>query len=199
MNYDITNKAELDAWMNERMRLGHDMAAVKSAPPEGMTYDDGTPVKNPINVAWVDQQTGERIAIEWGSVESEQTNPPSFQERVRPWLLECFGEIIAGDRKERNHRFLEESLELVQACGCTREEAVQLVDYVYGRPVGETAQEVGGVMVTLAALCLAQGIDMHDAGEVELTRINQPEIVKKIRAKQAAKPKFSPLPGPSAS
>ena len=117
-----------------------------------------------------------------------------FQQRVQPWLLECFGAEIAADRMERNHRFLEESLELVQSLGCTASEAHQLVGYVFGRPVGDPPQEVGGVMVTLAALCLASGLDMHDAGEVELVRISVPEIVAKIRAKQAAKPKHSPLP-----
>ena len=115
-----------------------------------------------------------------------------FQKRVQPWLLACFGEMIAGDREERNHRFIEEALELVQACGCTASEAHQLVDYVFARPVGEKAQEVGGVMVTLAALCLAQGLDMAAAGETELARIWTK--VEQIRAKQAAKPKHSPLP-----
>lgn len=119
---------------------------------------------------------------------------PTFQQRVQPWLLECFGAEIAADRVERNHRFLEESLELVQALGCTASEAHQLVDYVFGRPVGDPPQEVGGVMVTLAALCLANALDMHGAGEVELARISAPELVAKIRAKQAAKPKHSPLP-----
>jgi len=106
--------------------------------------------------------------------------------------MECFGEMIAGDREERNHRFIEEALELVQACGCTASEAHQLVDYVFARPAGEKAQEVGGVMVTLAALCLAQGLDMAAAGETELARIWTK--VEQIRSKQAAKPKYSPLP-----
>lgn len=118
---------------------------------------------------------------------------PTFQARVQPWLMECFGPMIAGDREERNHRFLEEALELVQACGCTAHEAHQLVDYVFGRPVGERGQEVGGTMVTLAALCLAQHLDMHAEAERELARINTPETTAKIRAKQAAKPKHSPL------
>lgn len=120
---------------------------------------------------------------------AEQT----FQPRVHPWMIACFGELISGDRQERNHRFLEEALELVQACGSTAGEAHQLVDYVYGRPVGEAAQEVGGVMVTLAALCLAHSMNMHDAGETELARIWTK--VEQIRAKQAAKPSMSPLPG----
>ncbi len=122
---------------------------------------------------------------------------PSFQERVQPWLMTCFGEMIAGDREERNHRFLEEALELVQACGCTVSEAHQLVDYTFGRPIGDAPQEVGGVMVTLAALCLANDLDMHAAGWVELNRIWGK--VEAIRIKQAAKPKHSPLPAAAAS
>ncbi|KOX55139.1 hypothetical protein ADL19_13525 [Streptomyces purpurogeneiscleroticus] len=116
----------------------------------------------------------------------------SFQFRVQPWMMACFGEMIAGDREERNHRFLEEALELVQACGCTADEARQLVDYVFGRPVGEKGQEVGGVMVTLSALCLAQDLDLHREAEIELARIWTK--VEQIRAKQAAKPRYSPLP-----
>lgn len=103
--------------------------------------------------------------------------------------------MIAGDREERNHRFLEEALELVQACDCTADEAHKLVDYVYGREVGDPPQEVGGVMVTLAALCLANEMDMHKCGEIELNRITQPEMVEKIREKQKRKPSMSPLPG----
>lgn len=124
---------------------------------------------------------------------SEQQGAP-FQSRVRPWMLECFGAEIASDRVERNHRFFEEASELVQACGMTASEAHQLVDYTWSRPIGEPNQEAGGVMVTLAALCLANGLDMHVAGETELARISKPDMVIRIRAKQAAKPKHSPLP-----
>jgi NTP pyrophosphatase (non-canonical NTP hydrolase) len=114
-----------------------------------------------------------------------------FQKRVQAWLHACFGVEISSDKKERNHRFLEEAIELVQSCSCTREEAHMLVDYVYGRPVGEMNQEVGGVMLTLAALCQAQGMDMQVNGETELSRVWTK--VDQIRAKQAAKPKNSPL------
>ena len=47
-------------------------------------------------------------------------------------------------------------------------------------------------MVTLAALCLANGLNMHEAGEIELKRIWTK--VEQIRAKQAAKPRGSALP-----
>lgn len=125
------------------------------------------------------------------AITSEVAQAP-FQSRVQPWMLECFGAEIAADKIERNHRFFEEATETVQANGMTRSEAHQLVDYTFDRPVGELHQEIGGVMVTLAALCLASGQDMHAAGETELARIWTK--VEAIRAKQAAKPKHSPLP-----
>jgi hypothetical protein len=119
----------------------------------------------------------------------------NFQKRVMLWLDICFTPEIAYVASERNHRFLEEALELVQANNCTKEEALKLVDYVFDRPVGEFKQEVGGVMVTLAALCGIMGTDMHADGEVELLRINRPETIQKIRRKQLTKPSSSPLPG----
>lgn len=116
----------------------------------------------------------------------------SFLIRVGEWLLACFGGKIADDKTERSHRFAEESLELVQALGCTKEEVLKLVDYVFNRPLGEPSQEVGGVLVTLAALCRANKIDMNLAGETELKRVWK--NIDKIREKQANKPQFSPLP-----
>ncbi|WP_063778208.1 hypothetical protein [Burkholderia cepacia] len=129
----------------------------------------------------------------------ERSDAPSFQSRVQEWMLTCFGAAISADRNERNDRFYEEAGELAQARGMTREEAHVLVDYTWSRPVGEARQEVGGVMVTLAALCSANDLDMQAAGEAELARINVPSTIEKIRAKQAAKPKHSPLPAVSPS
>ena len=116
----------------------------------------------------------------------------SFQRRVWQWIVACFPESAHRDIGERNHRFLEEALELAQANGCTMEEAYQLVGYVFDRPSGDPRQEAGGVMVTLAALCNAVEIDMNDAGEHELDR-NWARI-DRIRQKQAAKPHGSALP-----
>ncbi|WP_454731875.1 MULTISPECIES: hypothetical protein [Cupriavidus] len=147
----------------------------------GGRFDDGTAMDR-----------AEECRAELRALLAAEQPGTTFQSRVEPWMLACFGAEIAADTEERNHRFLEEALELVQACGATASEAHQLVDYVYGRPVGDKHQEVGGVMVTLAALCLAQGLDMHAAGETELARIWTK--VEQIRAKQAAKPKHSPLP-----
>jgi hypothetical protein len=69
----------------------------------------------------------------------------------------------------------------------TQEQAHAMVDYVYGRPVGEPVQEVGGVEVTLAALCDASGIDKDEAAETELTRISNDAVIARIREKQAGK------------
>lgn len=116
----------------------------------------------------------------------------NYQSRIKDWLIACFGEPIASDKEERSHRFLEEALELSQSVGLTKPEAYELVDYVFSRPVGETYQEVGGVMVTLAAFCLAHNLNMEEEGERELERVWTK--LDMIRAKQASKPKNSPLP-----
>lgn len=116
----------------------------------------------------------------------------SYQHRVGTWLEACFPPEVRRDRQERNHRFLEEALELAQANGCSREDALALVEYVFHRPVGEPQSEVGGVLVTLASLCSALGIDMDEAGDRELKR--NWDRIELIRAKQAAKPHGSPLP-----
>ncbi|GAB3305819.1 hypothetical protein [Luteimonas notoginsengisoli] len=116
-----------------------------------------------------------------------------FQQRVAPWMLECFGAAIAADVQERGDRLLEEVLELLQAHCYDSGRVATLRDYVFNRPVGEPAQEVGGVMVTLAAYCLATGLDMHEAGDTELARVWTK--IEAIRRKQAAKRDIhSPLP-----
>lgn len=125
----------------------------------------------------------------------EPTWLSGFASKTAKWLVDCFGARIARDTAEREHRFLEEALELVQAGSTTAEQAHQIVDYVYGRPVGDREQEVGGVMVTLAALCFGHSINLSDAAVRELRRVQSPEVMAKIRQKQATKPAFSPLPG----
>lgn len=122
----------------------------------------------------------------------------SFQRRVKWWMDACFGPEISADRLERGDRLLEEVFELLRSGDYPRERIRALEEYTYSRPKGEPHQEVGGVTITLAAYCLAHGVDMHQAGEDELARIWTK--VDAIRAKQAAKPTGSALPiGPAAS
>ncbi|WP_205954377.1 hypothetical protein [Pseudoxanthomonas winnipegensis] len=122
----------------------------------------------------------------------------SFQEGVSTWMQQCFIPSLYSNMTERGDRLLEEVLEMLQAHGYDRTRVATLVDYVYARPVGEPAQEVGGVMVTLAGFCWVAGLDMHAAGDAELRRITQPELMEKIRRKQEAKNALhfdTPLPG----
>lgn len=122
----------------------------------------------------------------------------TFQARVAEWMGQCFLPSLYSNMTERGDRLLEEVLELLQANGYDKARVPTLVDYVFGRPIGEPAQEVGGVMVTLAGYCWVAGLDMHAAGDAELARINQPEVMAKIRAKQEAKNALHfdmPLPG----
>ncbi len=109
-----------------------------------------------------------------------------FQERTHAWMMECFGAAVVENMDERLHRFLEEAMELAQSLGYTSEQAMTMVDYVWRRPPGNPAQEIGGTMVCLAALCTQIGGDMDICAEVELTRCHA--NTDKIRAKHAAKP-----------
>lgn len=63
----------------------------------------------------------------------------------------------------------------------------RLVDYVYGRPVGKPAQEIAGSMVTLYAAAGALVVDAQAAFETEMTRIQQPEVIERVRRRQAEK------------
>jgi hypothetical protein len=121
-----------------------------------------------------------------------QSGVKAFQSGVDAWMDVCFGATIKADVQERCDRFIEEALEFVQAAGYSAERAHALVDYTFGRPVGEINQEVGGVMVTLAAMCNTIGVDIGSAAETELARVWTKVDV--IRAKQAAKPTGSALP-----
>lgn len=116
-----------------------------------------------------------------------------FQTDVRTWCIQCFGEDVTNDVGERTHRFFEEAAELCQSLGMSRHDADILLDYVYARPVGEPRQEIGGTMVTLAALTSAAGIGLEDAGVTELVRVQGK--IEAIRAKHATKPRGTPLPG----
>lgn len=111
-----------------------------------------------------------------------------MQTRVWEWCERCFeGLIDWSSRKERCFRFLEEALELCQSLELTKEEALRVVDYVYGRPIGEPEQEVGGVMITLYALGAREGIDIEEQCRIEYGRIMWPPTMDKIRNKQIAK------------
>ena len=137
------------------------------------------------------------VPVEPTSLEAAPAVPP-YQARVAEWMLTCFGADITHSLGERCFRFFEEAGELCQALGMTEDQARDLVTYIWSRDKGEPSQEVGGVMVTLAAMCHAAGLDMAADGEAELARIDTPETIDKIRRKHDAKTlrtSHSALPG----
>lgn len=136
---------------------------------------------------WNAHESANEIAFVLLECMKEIRNAYSFQRRAGNWVSTALGDECANSRKERNHRFLEEALELVQSLECTRAEAHMLVDYVFDRPTGETPQELGGVVITLAALANAANLSAADCGEAELTRCWG--NIDKIREKQKGKPR----------
>lgn len=112
----------------------------------------------------------------------------AMQGAVGQWATETFGTIPNWNTTtERAYRFLEEAIELFQSLGMYMEEAAEVMLYVYGRPMGETEQEIGGVMVTLLVLGEQQGISIQDCLMREYERITKPEMMEIIREKQKTK------------
>lgn len=123
------------------------------------------------------------------------------QARVRAWTTATFGGKVADDTGERAHRFIEEALELAQACGVSIEKVSAIAERVYSRSVGDLSQEIGGVGVTLLALCENVGVsaEAEECRELERVLSIPPE---RFRAKQAEKaragtslePEIAPAP-----
>lgn len=111
----------------------------------------------------------------------------TLQQRAADWLLAAFPEDPVVRPKIRATRFLEEAIELVQTQGVSREKVHELVDYVFGRPVGEPDQELAGSMFCLLAMANALGLDAGHECNIEIDRAY--ERIPQIRAKSKLKPK----------
>lgn len=110
-----------------------------------------------------------------------------FQDTIAQWCQDVFGAPCAKDLNERGLRLLEESLETTQALGINPEAAHRLVDYVYGRPVGQLPQEISGVLVTILALAAASGNSAEACLAQEIERITDPAFREKARNKHNTK------------
>jgi hypothetical protein len=133
-------------------------------------------------VAGTDRETVKRVLIAAGYSGPDE----SFQERVHAWVHDFFPEH-GVNVPERARRFVEEAIELAQAVGLPDLDIMRNVSRVLQRAAGQPHQEVGGTMVSLAALCAAVGLDMRAEGETELARISGPGMRERMRAKQAEK------------
>ena len=92
------------------------------------------------------------------------------QRDVLAWARATFGED-GVTRRERVRRFLEEAVELAQAEGMPWVDVTDLVTHVYDKPVGDPAQEVGGIGVTLLAYCEVAGLSADAEEAKELARV----------------------------
>jgi hypothetical protein len=117
-----------------------------------------------------------------------------FQTRVAAWVFETFGDDLRHNKPTRDHRFMEEAIELYQALGHPIDRLWQVACDVYAKEPGDPKQELGGVQTTLAALSEGHGLDMVEARETELARMWTK--VEAIRAKAASKSKYVTPQGP---
>lgn len=99
------------------------------------------------------------------------------QERVAAWVRSTLGE--GQDIPERAYRALEEAIELAQACGLGAASAHTLVERVYAKPVGDPKKELAGCQVTLYAVAEALGASLESEFEIEMVRINRPEVIER--------------------
>ena len=105
---------------------------------------------------------------------------------VEGWVRRTFGDKLMDNPVERGRRVLEEAIELFQTSGGSVEEAAAIVKTVFGKPKGRLEQEVGGVIVTLLALCAHHGLRLDDVAKIEIERILSKDR-EDFRRKQAAK------------
>ena len=127
-----------------------------------------------------------RLPEGWALREIERCR--NAQPEAWRWAQHAFGPDAAGDKLLRALLFIEEAIELVQACGLDDVDVHKMTDIVYDRPRGAVRSEVGGVMLTLMVLSTTQDVRAFDALVDEQRRVWTPEIIAKVRARQATKP-----------
>jgi len=110
-----------------------------------------------------------------------------LQEKIGDWVAGTFGYEVLADKQERNARFFEEVVELMQVRGMTVAEMVAIIHDKMTKPVGELDQEVGGVLITFLALCESGDVDVDTAYANEWNRVQPMEVRNRIAAKSALK------------
>lgn len=108
------------------------------------------------------------------------------QETLFTWARAAFGEDEAASPRQRAIRLLEEAIEAYQAVDGDRLQALDLVNFVFTRPKGEIAQELGGVAVCVLLLAEATSCDADKCEQLEIERIFSKPIAH-YTARNAAK------------
>lgn len=93
------------------------------------------------------------------------------QKDILAWAMRTFGAQTAGVPAERIRRFAEEAIELAQAAGMSEAAMTEMVRYVFSRPAGDPAQEVGGVSISLLGYCELVGLSADECESREFARV----------------------------
>lgn len=120
-------------------------------------------------------------------VDREETSGRDARQRtVADWAERAFGRDQATSLPQRGLRLLEEAVEAFQACGGEEAMAHKLVGFVFARPPGTVAQELGGVAVTTLALAAAAGLSADEEERREVERVLSKPVAE-FTARNASK------------
>jgi putative ubiquitin-RnfH superfamily antitoxin RatB of RatAB toxin-antitoxin module len=119
------------------------------------------------------------------------------QMAVYEWVQLAFGPEHANSLSQRSVRFLEEAIELYQACNCRGEMdpgvalqmAHKLLDYIFAKPVGVLHKEIGAVGLTLLSVAAAAEYNAEAEERMEVERvmaIDPAKMAERNRAKNEA-------------
>lgn len=94
----------------------------------------------------------------------------SRQTDILDWVKRTFGQQTLT-KEERYRRFIEEAVELGQALDIPSQDIIRIVEVVYSKPKGIISQEIGGVGLTLEALCAFLHFSLYYETEYEFNRV----------------------------
>ncbi len=86
------------------------------------------------------------------------------------WAKDTFG-VAASGQRERALRFIEEAIELAQACGLHDRDVYLTLNRVFLRPPGSVPKEIGQTVLVLEGLAECYGVSAYTEGNKEMERI----------------------------
>lgn len=140
-----------------------------------------------------------RSFVEQGILDRVANPLTNLADRTARWVVRTFGLPNLTDRRERARRIVEEAIEVAQSEGIDEARVRRLVERVYSRPVGMIGDEIGGLLLTIAAW-QANTPSMSPFVEAErlLSTKLEPGDPERFRAKHADKVAAGvglPMPG----
>jgi hypothetical protein len=106
---------------------------------------------------------------------------------VQIWTDMACGEESRRSKRERALRLVEEAIEFAQSVDVDVETVHAVAGHVYQRPKGDPGQEIAGVYVTMLAAACAVDVNAEDELAREILRIQQPDVIERVRRRQIEK------------